>query len=439
MRSVNIGLIGLGTVGGGVARLILKHHDQYLEHYGVDLRIKRACSRVEEEAKAIGLADGVFTFDWHDVVSDPEIDIVIELIGGEHPATEIFEESFKNGKHVVSANKALLGRHVEHLASMAAEHGVQIRCEAAAAGGIPVVHALEHDLVGNEILTIAGIMNGTTNYILSRMQHEGLSFEEVLSAAQAAGYAEADPTADVDGFDAASKIAILSSIGFQTRVTTDDVYMQGIRNVSATDIEMARELGYTIKLLAIARKTAEGIDVRVHPTMIPNNHQLASIDGAMNAVFVVGDAVGETMFYGAGAGSFPTASAVVGDIMALAEPIAQGKAPMPEQEPFGRNLEIRPMDNLETCYYVRLTVKDELGTLAACTNAFAECGISISQISQRESDENGTCTLIYVTHKAFDRDIMKAKAALEALDGIEVSSLIRVEDIAAWTEGVFDN
>ncbi len=293
--------------------------------------------------------------------------------------------------------------------------------------------------MGNKILTIAGILNGTTNYILSRMNAEGADYADVLADAQAKGYAEADPSADVDGFDAASKIAILSSIGFQTRVTTDDVYMQGIRNVSATDIEMARELGYTIKLLAIARKTAEGIDVRVHPTMIPNNHQLASIDGAMNAVFVVGDAVGETMFYGAGAGSFPTASAVVGDIMALAEPIAQGKAPMPEQEPFGRNLEIRPMDNLETCYYVRLTVKDELGTLAACTNAFAECGISISQISQRESDENGTCTLIYVTHKAFDRDIMKAKAALEALDGIEVSSLIRVEDIAAWTEGVFDN
>lgn len=440
MQSVNLGLIGLGTVGGGVARLILKHHDKYLEHYGIDLVIKRACSRDQEEAERIGLAEGVFTPDWRDVVNDPDIHIVIELIGGEHPATEIFEESFKNGKHVVSANKALLGRHVEHLASLAAEKGVQIRCEAAAAGGIPVVHALEHDLVGNDILTIAGIMNGTTNYILSRMQHEGLSFDEVLSAAQAAGYAEADPTADVDGFDAASKIAILSSIGFQTRVTTDDVFMQGIRNVSATDIEMAREFGYTIKLLAIARKTDEGIDVRVHPTMIPNNHQLASVDGAMNAAFVVGDAVGETMFYGAGAGSFPTASAVVGDIMALADPIAKGGAPLPEQEPFGRNMPIRPIEDLKTRYYVRLTVEDRLGTLAACTNAFADCGISISHISQTESEDGETCTLIYVTHEALEKDIRKAEAALEALDGIrEVSSIIRVENIDAWTEGVFAN
>lgn len=245
MSSVNIGLIGLGTVGGGVARLIQEHHDDYLEHYGVDLQLKRVCSRNNTEAVNLGIADR-FTDDWRNVVSDPDIDIVIELIGGEHPATEIFEESFKAGKHVVSANKALLGRHVERLGSLAAQHNVQIKCEAAAAGGIPVVNALEHNLVGNEILTIAGIMNGTTNYILSRMEQEGLPFDEVLAAAQAAGYAEADPTADVDGFDAASKIAILSSIGFHTRVTTDNVFMQGIRNVSDVDIEMAREFGYTI-------------------------------------------------------------------------------------------------------------------------------------------------------------------------------------------------
>lgn len=440
MNSVKLGLIGLGTVGGGVARLITEHHDRYLEHYGIDLVIQRACSRSEAEAQRLGLQEGVFTSDWRDVVSDPDIDIVIELIGGEHPATEIFEEAFKHGKHVVSANKALLGRHVEHLASLAAEHGVQIRCEAAAAGGIPVVSALEHDLVGNEILTIAGIMNGTTNYILSRMQHEGLAFEDVLKAAQAAGYAEADPTADVDGFDAASKIAILASIGFQTRITTDDVFMQGIRNVSATDIEMARDFGYAIKLLAIARKTSEGVDVRVHPTMIPAAHQLASVDGAMNAVYVVGDAVGETMLYGAGAGSFPTASAVVGDIMALAEPISQGKDPIPEKEPFGRNLPIRSIDQLTTRYYIRLSVEDRLGTLAACTNVFAQHGISIAHINQKETHDDEACTLIYVTHEALEKNVMQAKSALEALDGIrEVSSIIRVENIDSWTEGVFAN
>lgn len=439
MRSVNIGIIGLGTVGGGVVRLVQRHHDDYLKHYGIDLRIAKACSRSGAQAETLGVTD-VFTTDWHDVVDDESIDIVIELIGGEHPATEIFEESFKRGKHVVSANKALLGRHVEQLGKLAADAGVQLKCEAAAAGGIPIVNALEHALVGNDILTIAGIMNGTTNYILSRMDAEGLGFEEVLADAQRLGYAEADPTADVDGFDAASKIAILASIGFRTRVNTDDVYMQGIRKVSATDIEMAREFGYAIKLLAIARNTAEGVDVRVHPTMIPATHQLASVSGAMNAVFVVGDAVGETMFYGAGAGSFPTASAVVGDVLSLADHIAHGKELIPESEPYGHNLAIRSVDDLETRYYIRLTVKDELGVLAETTKVLADDGISISHISQTASDEADTCTLIYMTHEAKESDLQKAAADLEALDSIrEVSSIIRIENIEAWTEGAFEN
>ena len=439
MRAVNIGLIGLGTVGSGVVRLIQKHHDEYVEHYGVDLCLKRTCSRNDAEAQRLGVID-TFTTDWHDVVSDPDIDIVIELIGGEHPATEIFEESFKAGKHVVSANKALLGRKMEHLASAAAERGVAIKCEAAAAGGIPVVNALEHNLIANETLTIAGIMNGTTNYILSRMEAEGSSFEDVLADAQAAGYAEADPTADVDGFDAASKIAILASIGFRTRITTDDVYMQGIRAISSIDMEMAKEFGYAIKLLAIARNTDEGVDVRVHPTMIPLNHLLASVSGAMNAVYVVGDAVGETMFYGAGAGSFPTASAVVGDVMALATPISQGRSPLPESEPFGHNLAIRNISDLKSKFYIRLTVEDKLGVLAQATKIFADNEISISYISQYDTGDSDAKTLIYMTHQTREGDMEKAKTQLESLDLIrEVASIIRIENIDAWTENVFAN
>lgn len=439
MKAVNIGLIGLGTVGSGVVRLIQKHHDDYVEHYGVDLRLKRTCSRSNAEAERLGVLD-TFTTDWHEVVADPEIDIVIELIGGDHPATEIFEEAFRAGKHVVSANKALLGRKMEHLASAAAESGVAIKCEAAAAGGIPVVNALEHNLVANETLTIAGIMNGTTNYILSRMETEGSSFENVLADAQAAGYAEADPTADVDGFDAASKIAILASIGFRTRITTDDVYMQGIRAISSIDMEMAKEFGYAIKLLAIARNTEDGVDVRVHPTMIPRNHLLASVSGAMNAVYVVGDAVGETMFYGAGAGSFPTASAVVGDIMALATPISQGRSPLPESEPFGHNLAIRNIAELKTRFYIRLTVEDKLGVLAQATKVFADNQISISHISQYETEDTEARTLIYMTHETLEADMKRAKEQLESLELIrEVASIIRVENIDAWTENVFDN
>ena len=440
LRTVNVGLIGLGTVGGGVARTILSHHDRYLDAYNIDLKIARACGLVWEQAEAAGITPEQFTSDWHDVVSDENVDIVVELIGGEHPATEIYEAAFAAGKHVVTANKALLGRHVEAFARTAREHGVQLKCEASCGGGIPIVSTLERDLVGNEILTIAGILNGTTNYILSRMEAEGADYADVLADAQAKGYAEADPSADVDGFDAASKTAILASIGFSSRVTTDDVYQQGIRTISAEDISVAHDLGYTIKLLGIARNTAEGVDVRVHPTMIPLDHQLAKVSGAMNAVYVVGDAVGETMFYGAGAGSFPTASAVVGDILTLSEQISRGVAPLPESEPFSRNKPIRSMDELETKYYIRLRVADRVGALAEAVNVFAKHDISISLINQLEDGNSDACSVIFLTHKALEKNIQDAAAALAASDCVsEVANVLRIEDVDAWTDGVMAN
>lgn len=442
LRTVNVGLIGLGTVGGGVARTILSHHDRYLDAYNIDLQIARACGLVWEQAEAAGITPEQFTSDWHDVVSDENVDIVVELIGGEHPATEIYEAAFAAGKHVVTANKALLGRHVEAFARAAREHGVQLKCEASCGGGIPIVSTLERDLVGNEILTIAGILNGTTNYILSRMEAEGADYADVLADAQAKGYAEADPSADVDGFDAASKTAILASIGFSSRVTTDDVYQQGIRTISAEDISVAHDLGYTIKLLGIARNTAEGVDVRVHPTMIPLDHQLAKVSGAMNAVYVVGDAVGETMFYGAGAGSFPTASAVVGDILTLSEQISRGVAPLPESEPFSRNKPIRSMDELETKYYIRLRVADRVGALAEAVDVFAKHDISISLINQLEdgNSDSNACSVIFLTHKALEKNVQDAAAALAASDCVsEVANVLRIEDVDAWTDGVMAN
>ena len=442
LRTVNVGLIGLGTVGGGVARTILSHHDRYLDAYNIDLQIARACGLVWEQAEAAGITPEQFTSDWHDVVSDESVDIVVELIGGEHPATEIYEAAFAAGKHVVTANKALLGRHVESFARAAREHGVQLKCEASCGGGIPIVSTLERDLVGNEILTIAGILNGTTNYILSRMEAEGADYADVLADAQAKGYAEADPSADVDGFDAASKTAILASIGFSSRVTTDDVYQQGIRTITAEDISVAHDLGYTIKLLGIARNTAEGVDVRVHPTMIPLDHQLAKVSGAMNAVYVVGDAVGETMFYGAGAGSFPTASAVVGDILTLSEQISRGVAPLPESEPFSRNKPIRSMDELETKYYIRLRVADRVGALAEAVDVFAKHDISISLINQLEdgNSDSNACSVIFLTHKALEKNVQDAAAALAASDCVsEVANVLRIEDVDAWTDGVMAN
>ena len=440
MRTVGIGIVGLGTVGGGTARVLLGHRQQYLDSYGIDVKIVKASSLEPEDSERLGLDEGVWCADWHDVVTDPDVDIVIEVIGGEHPATEIYETAFAGGKHVVTANKALLGRKVETFAREAAEAGVQLRCEAAAAGGIPIVSTLEHDFIGNEILTIAGIMNGTTNYILSRMADEGLDFDEVLAAAQAAGYAEANPTADIDGFDAASKIALLASIGFRTRVTTDDVYMQGIRNISAADIEQASSLGYVIKLLAIARNTDSGVDVRVHPTMIPADHQLAAVSGAMNAVYVVGDAIGETMFYGAGAGSFPTASAIVGDVLALADPISRGEAPLPENEPFERTLPVRSIEDLQTRYYLRLSVEDKVGALAPVVDVFAQAGISISSVRQLAQDADGACPVVFLTHTARESAVNAAEQQLAALDVVrEVASVIRIEDIDAWTQGMFAN
>ena len=420
-RSIGIGIIGLGTVGGGVAQLLLTHRADYVSAYGIDIDVRRGCALDIGMARAAGLPDDRFTPDWHDVVTDPTVDIVVELIGGEHPATEIYEAAFAAGKHVVTANKALLGRHVERLAKLAHDAGVQIKCEAAAAGGIPVVNALEHTLVGNKILTIAGILNGTTNYILSRMASEGADYANVLADAQRLGYAEADPSADVDGFDAASKTAIMASIGFHTRVTTDEVYQQGIRQVSAEDIAVAADMGYTIKLLGIARMTAAGVEARVHPTMIPNGHQLAAVSGAMNAVYVVGDAVGETMFYGAGAGRFPTASAVVGDIFSLAEPMSR-------------------IEELSNRFYVRLRILDRVGALAPVVDAFAQAGISISQINQLEVGEDGACSVVFITHEAREADMTAACQELEKLDAVRsVANVIRIEDTSKWLEGAMEN
>ena len=319
LRTVNVGLIGLGTVGGGVARLIKSHHDEYLAAYGIDLKLTRACALAWEQAEAAGIEREAFTSDWHDVVTDPAVDIVVELIGGEHPATEIFTTAFENGKHVVSANKALLGRHVETLAEKARACGVQIKCEASCGGGIPIVSTLEHDLVGNKILTIAGILNGTTNYILTRIIKAGLTLEQALKEAQENGYAERDPSADVDGHDACRKICILAALAFGQHVYPDQVPTQGIRGVTLADVAYADSCGYKIKLLGRAIREPEGkVCAFVAPHLVSCENPLAGVEDVFNAIAVTGNAVGDVMFYGRGAGKLPTASAVVADVMDIA-------------------------------------------------------------------------------------------------------------------------
>ena len=440
MRTVRLGVIGLGTVGGGFVRLLQRSHDDYVRAYGVDLVLAKACARSDRHARELGLAEGVFTTDWHEVTDAEDVDIVVELIGGDPPATEIFTAAFEHGKHVITANKSMLSHAMGDMARLAHDHGVQLRCEASAAGGIPIVEALERSLAGNRILTIAGIVNGTTNYMLTRMEREGLSFEEVLADAQALGYAEADPTADVDGLDAAAKIAILATIGFKTRVTRDDVsIIEGIRSISTTDVRHASNLGYRIKLLAVARQTSEGLDIRVHPAMIAKDHQLASVDGVFNAVYVVGDAVGETMFFGAGAGAFPTASAVMGDVLAIATPLAQGVAPLREAEPFERLLPIRSPDGIHDRYYIRVTVEDKPGMLGQVANVFAAQGVSIAQVNQPEHAPEEPASLVLITHLSLERDVKKALADIAALEGVrDVSSVIRVEQTDAWKRDAID-
>ena len=300
--AVKIGLVGTGTVGGGCIDIIQKHKDDFLRHFGVDIELARVCSLSPAEAEAHGVGH-LFTDNFNNIINDPEIDIVVELIGGTTIARTVVLNALAAGKNVVTANKALMATHGKEVMEAAEAAGKELAFEASVGGGIPIIDPLKHSLIANEITSVMGIVNGTTNYMLTRMADNGLSYEDALHEAQQKGFAEADPTADVGGFDAAAKIAILASIAFNSRVTLDDVFTDGITNISPVDIEAARDMGYVIKLLAIAHRREDGVDVRVHPTMIPTNHQLATVNGVFNAIYVVGDFVGETMFFGEGAGA----------------------------------------------------------------------------------------------------------------------------------------
>ncbi len=428
MRTVKVGLIGLGTVGSGVVEILRTHRADFSRRAGVDIELVRAADRNEPRAKALGLSSDIFTPDWHDVVSDPEVDIVIELIGGTGVAREVVLAAIGAGKQVVTANKALMASFGEEVMGAADAAGVEIAFEASVGGGIPIIGPLRRALVSNEISTVMGIVNGTTNYMLTRMAEDGLSYEAALAEAQDKGFAEADPTADVDGFDAAAKIAILSSIAFNSRVTLSDVHPEGIRPLAPADLAYAREMGYVIKLLAIGRRTPDGIDVRVHPTMIPVDHPLASVNGVYNAIYVIGDAVGETMFFGEGAGSLPAASAVVGDVIEISRRLAHGQLPLVGCTCV-EDLPIRDMAELETEYYIRLVVADQPGVLAAVAQVFGAHGVSIASVVQKRAFTEAA-EIVYVTHRAKEADVRAALEEIESLDVVDrIAALVRVEEL----------
>ncbi len=425
--TIKLGLVGTGTVGCGCIDILQKHREDFARHYGVDLEIVRVCSRNPDPAATRGLAD-IFTADWHDVVADPNVDLVIELIGGTTVAREVILGALAAGKNVVTANKAVMATYGEEVMSAAAAAGCEVAFEGSVGGGIPIISPLKHSLLANEFSSVMGIVNGTTNYMLTRMVEGNLSYEDALAEAQAKGFAEADPTADVDGFDAAAKIAILASIAFNSRVTLDDVSCEGIRNITTLDLETADDMGYVIKLLAIAHRRPEGIDVRVHPTMIPKTHQLATVNGVYNAIYVTGDAVGETMFFGEGAGSGPAASAVMGDVLEVARRTTLGIPPVVGCT-CTDDLPILPIEKLQTKYYIRFAVADRSGVLAAMASVFAKYEVSVRSVVQRGNAEHSTVNLSYVTHTASEAAVRSALDEIAQLPDVlrAEPSVIRVE------------
>ncbi|MHB1144164.1 MAG: homoserine dehydrogenase [Thiobacillus sp.] len=436
MKPINVGLLGLGTVGGGTLTVLRRNAEEITRRAGREIRVLRAAVRNLDKARALA-GNLPLTTNPFDVVDDPDIDIVVELIGGLEPARELVMQAIANGKHVVTANKHLVAKYGNEIFAAAQAKGVMVAFEAAVAGGIPIIKALREGLTANRIEWLAGIINGTSNFILTEMRDKGAAFEDVLKEAQRLGYAEADPTFDIEGIDAAHKLTILSAIAFGIPMQFDRVYTEGISRLTREDVQYAEELGYRIKLLGIARRAENGIELRVHPTLIPERRLIANVDGAMNAVLVKGDAVGPTLYYGAGAGAEPTASAVVADLVDVtrlhtADP--HHRVPhlafQPDQL---ADTPILPMDAVRTAYYLRLSAFDRPGVLADITRILADSNISIDAMVQKEpAEDEEQATIILLTHITVEKNINAAIARIEALDTVAGQVMrIRLEELAA--------
>ena len=436
MKPIHVGLLGLGTVGGGTLTVLRRNAEEITRRAGREIRVVRAAVRNLDKAKQLA-GDLPLSTNPFDVVDDPDIDIVVELIGGLEPARELVMQAIHNGKHVVTANKHLVAKYGNEIFAAAQAKGVMVAFEAAVAGGIPIIKAVREGLTANRIEWLAGIINGTSNFILTEMRDKGAAFADVLKQAQDLGYAEADPTFDIEGIDAAHKLTILSAIAFGIPMQFDRAYTEGISKLTREDVKYAEELGYRIKLLGIARRAQNGIELRVHPTLIPERRLIANVDGAMNAVLVKGDAVGPTLFYGAGAGSEPTASAVVADLVDVtrlhtADP--HHRVPhlafQPDQL---ANTPILPMDEVRTAYYLRLRAFDRPGVLADITRILADSQISIDAMIQKEPGEGEEqVNIILLTHVTVEKNVNAAIARIEALDTVAGQVMrIRLEELAA--------
>ena len=440
MKSIQVGLLGIGTVGSGVFNVLQRNQSEIVRRAGRGIEIAMVADLDTARAQTAVGPDVTVVSDARAVIANPDIDVVVELIGGYGIARQLMLEAIEAGKHVVTANKALLAVHGTEIFAAASRKGVMVAFEAAVAGGIPIIKSLREGLSANRIHWIAGIINGTTNFILSEMRDKGLDFDVVLKQAQALGYAEADPTFDIEGVDAAHKAALMSAMAFGIPVQFDKAYVEGITRLGATDIKYAEQLGYRIKLLGITKKTDQGIELRVHPTLVPNKRLIANVEGAMNAVMVHGDAVGTTMYYGKGAGSEPTASAVIADLIDIARlhsaDAAQRVPHLAFQPDAMSNTPVLAIGDVVTSYYLRLNVVDEAGVLANVTSILAKAGISIDAVLQREADEVGgegamQTDLIILTHDCMEAKMNEALGQMQALTTVLAPIVrIRKEELA---------
>lgn len=435
MVTFKVGLLGLGTVGAGTADILL--HPEGRHPLLKDLELYRVGVRSPDKPRPVDLPASMITTELDSIVTDPAVDIVVEVIGGLEPARSLILQAIAHGKHVVTANKAAIARFGEEIFEAANQAGVYVLLEAAVAGGIPVIEPLKQSLAANRIATVTGIVNGTTNYILSRMQSEGSDFDTVLADAQQLGYAEADPTADVDGFDAADKISILASLAFGGRIKLEEVYREGIRAVSAADITYADRLGFVIKLLATAKRDGDRLQVRVHPTLVPKGHPLASVNGVNNAILVEGSPVGQVMFYGPGAGAGPTASAVVSDMLNIAALLKVGRGG--EKQANGEPLldpllacshheycAIAPINDLDSRFYARVLAKDSPGVMGKLGTCFGDHQVSLESIVQIGKQDR-TAEIVIITHQVKESHFRSALAEVNAFDGVEkVTNVLRV-------------
>ena len=432
-KKIVVGIIGFGTVGTGTAKILLENRDILSERLGFDIVLKKIADKDTARDRGVELPEGMLAADADAVLNDPDIDIVVELVGGIHPAKDFILKAIRGKKHVVTANKALLATEGSDIFREAARHGVEVGIEASVAGGIPIIKVIREGLVANHMVAIYGIINGTSNYILTKMTDEKVEFSDALQDAQRLGYAETDPTFDIEGIDSAHKLTILSSLAYGIPLSFASVYKEGITKITSQDIEFAAELGYKVKLLAITKASDGEVEMRVHPTMVPTEYLISKVDGVYNAVYVEGDVVGSTLYYGRGAGDMPTGSAVVADIVDIGRDIISGgiarvKGIPEDSGEEGRYRKIRKMEDIESMYYFRFSALDKPGVLSTISGILGKYGISIASVIQKGRRLGGSVPLVVLTHRARERGVLSAVKEIDDLPVVSDKTLfVRVE------------